>query len=404
MIVEIKKGKAKGNIIAPPSKSMAHRMLICAGLADGVSKIEGINDSEDILATLDCLTSIGVTYEHIGDSITIKGTDIRKAVFSSPLKCRESGSTLRFFVPICLTSGNNAVMTGSNTLLHRPLGVYQSLCNENGLIFSQDDKSIMLRGPLKAGKFKVLGNISSQFISGLLFVLPLLDGDSEVNIVPPIESRSYIALTLKALSLFGVTAAWKNENTIFIKGNQKYNPCNVTVEGDYSNSAFFEALNCFDSNVNIEGLDTDSIQGDKVYKKYFDLLCKGTPTIHIADCPDLGPILFGIAAAKNGGVFTGTKRLRIKESDRGTAMAEELRKFGTAVSINEDNIVVFPKNFNTPKEDLEGHNDHRIVMALSILLTQTGGKIKDSQAIAKSFPDFFIKLKSLGIEVNEYEN
>lgn len=399
MIVNIEKGRAKGHVQAPPSKSMAHRLLICAALADGESVIHGMSDCEDVRATLDCLSALGVHFEQNGDMVKIKGTDAREMSANAPLVCRESGSTLRFFVPLCMISGNNTMLTGAPQLLKRPMNVYDTLAKEKGLTFSQDDKSVMVKGPLKSGEYKVAGNVSSQFISGLLFALPLVKGDSTININPPVESRSYIELTLFALREFGVEVTWKDDYTLFIKGGQTYKARETTVEGDYSGAAFFEAMNVLGSNISVEGLREDSLQGDKVYSRYFEMLCKGTPTIHIGNCPDLGPVLFAVAAAKNGGVFTGTARLKIKESDRAAAMAQELKKFGVSVTIHDDAVVVYPIEFHKPTEALFGHGDHRIVMSLAVLLTLTGGNIDGAEAVSKSFPSFFEDIKSLGIEV-----
>lgn len=403
MKIRINKGTARGKVTAPPSKSMAHRLLICAGLSDGICSVHGISESEDVLATIDCLESIGAKCSVCGDTVTVEGVG-KGVLASSPLKCRESGSTIRFFVPICLISGKKTRLTGSDGLLKRPMQVYRTICEEKNLYYAEDSDGITVKGPLKSGDFRLAGNISSQFISGLLFALPLLDSDSRIRITPPIESLSYIDMTIAALKTFGVSAVWQDENTLFIKGNQHYSAKEVYVEGDYSNAAFFEALNILGGEVEINGLSSDSIQGDRVYSKLFGQLKKGTPTIHISDCPDLGPILFSLAAAQNGGVFSGTKRLKIKESDRGEAMAEELRKFGVSVTVYDDEIVVYPTAFHKPDAELNGHNDHRIVMSEAVLLTLTGGVINGAQAAAKSFPDFFKKLSSLGIEVMEIED
>ena len=404
MKVSISKGKAKGFVQAPPSKSMAHRLLICAGLAEGRSVIHGIAESEDVLATIDCLQALGVEIIREKDKITVTGTDIRTVAPRQVLRCRESGSTLRFFVPVCLISGTNAVLTGAESLMKRPMGIYKTICDERGLIFSQDATSVMLKGPLKSGCYRLAGNVSSQFISGLLFALPLLEGDSKLTITPPIESRSYIDMTISALAQFGVEAVWKDENTITIRGNQRYQAREAWVEGDYSNAAFFEALNVLGGDVEIGGLDPESIQGDKVYARMFEQLKKGTPTLNISDCPDLGPVLFSVAAAGSGGVFCGTKRLKIKESDRGQVMAEVLGKFGVSVTVYEDEIVIYPARFEAPSEPLYGYNDHRIVMSEAVLLSLTGGIIEGAEAVTKSFPDFFDKLRTLGIEVKEIED
>ncbi len=386
----------RGTIQAPPSKSMAHRMLICSGLSDGASKIEGISASDDVTATLRCLQTLGAVYEKTGDTVRMYGTNVRKSNPQKPLDCFESGSTLRFFLPLCLLSGNDASLTGTKKLLSRPLGVYETICKEQKITYTQTPDSVYVKGTLAAGEYKIPGNISSQFITGLLFALPLCEGDSTIQIIPPVESRSYLDLTIEALAAFDVNVEWKDERTLFIKGNQKYQPKDVAVEGDYSNAAFFSALNLLGHDITVTGLSENSRQGDKAYIKFFELLSKGTPTIHIGDCPDLGPILMAVAAAKNGAVFTGTRRLKIKESDRGAAMSEELAKFGVSVTVHEDSIVVYPTAFRQPTEILRGHNDHRIVMALSTLLSLTGGTIDGAEAVKKSFPEYFDFMRSVG--------
>lgn len=399
MIAEIKPGKGKGIMAAPPSKSMAHRLLIGAGLSKGKSIIEGISSSEDMKATLDCLSAIGAKYEIFGDKVEITGADIRNIPEDAVLRCRESGSTLRFFIPICLLDGKTFSLSGSEKLLSRPLSVYEDIFKKQNIRFEVNPDKITLGGKLQSGTYKIKGNISSQFITGLLFVLPLMEKDSVIQLIPPVESRSYINLTIEALSAFGIEIIWQDEKTLFIKGNQSYNPVSAKVEGDYSNAAFFAALNELGSEIEITGLNPDSLQGDKVYEKNFALLGKGMPTINISDCPDLGPILFALAAVKGGGIFTGTRRLKIKESDRASAMAEELTKFGVAVTVHEDSVVVYPHDFHAPTEILNGHNDHRIVMSCAVLSTITGGKIDGAEASAKSLPDFFERLEKLGFEV-----
>lgn len=401
MKIRIEAGKAKGTMKAPPSKSMAHRLLICSGLCGGESIIHGIDKSEDVLATVSCLKAIGAECSFNGNSVKVKGINALNIQEPDVLNCRESGSTQRFFIPLCLLSDERTVVSGADGLFRRPLNVYEEICRSQGILFEQNGNRLILKGKLKSGVYRVKGNISSQFISGLMFALPLLKGDSQINIIPPLESRSYIDLTMSALERFGVKAVWQDDKTIFIKGSQSYTACETEVEGDYSNAAFFGALNALGSDIEMSGLNPDSIQGDKVYKKCLEKLLAGTPTVYLGDCPDLAPVLMAVAAAKNGAVFNETRRLKIKESDRGSAMAEELRKFGTAVTVYENSIVVYPSEFHKPEETLCGHNDHRIVMALSVLLTLTGGEIDGAEAVSKSLPDFFERLKNLGIGVNE---
>lgn len=403
MNVTIHPGRAVGTVAAPPSKSMAHRLLICAGLSQGTSRISGVDFNQDILATLDCLQALGVSCQVCGNTVTVTGADLKNACPTQPLCCRESGSTLRFFIPLALLCGEAVTFTGTQKLLSRPLGVYAQLCQERGLCFSQSPQQVRVVGKLSPGDFSLPGDVSSQFITGLLFALPLLDGDSTLRITPPVESRSYIGLTLQALRAFGIRADWQDSCTLHIPGNQHYQPADLSVEGDYSGAAFLDALNALGGDVSVTGLLPDSLQGDSVYQTLFPALCAGCPEIDISDCPDLGPVLFAVAAAKHGGVFTGTRRLKIKESDRATAMAQELSAFGTEVTVKENSVEVRPRAFHRPDRILCGHNDHRIVMSLAVLLTLTGGEISGAQAITKSFPGFFDCLRALGIEVSAYE-
>ena len=222
--------------------------------------------------------------------------------------------------------------------------------------------------------------------------------NSIIEIIPPFESRSYIDLTISALKSFGANVEFTDEYRIEIKKSDRHAYIG-SVEGDYSNAAFLDAFNYMGSDVTVLNLNPDSLQGDRVYAKYFDEILKGTPKLDISDCPDLGPVLFALAAIKNGAVFTGTDRLKAKESDRGMAMDLELRKLGGGLEIG-DNIIVVPKQeLRWKGELLDGHNDHRIVMALSVILSKIGGEIDGVQAVRKSYPGFFEDIKQLGAEV-----
>ena len=399
MIATFEPSIAQGVIAAAPSKSMAHRLLICAGLSRGESLIENVSLSEDIRATLDCLRALGAVVEADGSDVRVTGTDWRSLAFSAGLWCGESGSTLRFFIPICLLSGDRFILRGSPALFRRPLGAYKNICAEQGLLFNESADSLSVQGPLTGGVYPVSVAESSQFVSGLLFALPLLDRDSQIRLLPPVESRPYIDMTKQALELFGVKIDWIDDTTILVPGRQEYRPARTRVEGDYSNAAFFQALDLLGGDVTITGLDPDSLQGDLHSKEFFRRLQEGPAAIDISDCPDLGPVLLAVAADQHGGVFTGTRRLRLKESDRASAMQEELGKFGAKVEAEEDRITVSPGGLHAPSATLDGHNDHRIVMALSVLAAKYGGCISGAEAVAKSLPDFFDRLRYLGVRV-----
>ena len=398
MNVLIRPGTARGTVAAPPSKSMAHRLLICAALADGESVIRGVDRSEDILATADCLAALGASLTWEGSTVRIRGRDPRKAG-DAVLRCRESGSTLRFMIPLCLLSDSAMRLEGSKTLLTRPLSVYEDLCLKQGLILRRENGGLFVKGRLTPGEYAIPGGISSQFITGLLFALPLLPADSRIRLIPPVESRSYLSLTLQALHDAGVAVSWADENTLLIPGNAVYRPLDTEVEGDYSNAAFFEALNCAGGNVTVTGLRPDSLQGDRVYREFFPRLAAEYAELDLADCPDLAPVLFAAAALCHGAAFTGTRRLRMKESDRGAAMAQEMAKFGVMLTVEENRITVPAAPLHAPSGPLISHNDHRIAMALSLLCTRTGGEIRGAEAVRKSFPDYWARLQSLGIEV-----
>ena len=237
-----------------------------------------------------------------------------------------------------------------------------------------------------------------------MFALPLCREDSEIRILPPLESKPYVDMTIEALNACGVSVTWKDELTLFIKGGQSYEPCDLAVEGDFSNAAFFEALRYLGHDIAVEDLNPKSLQGDKIYRTYFSNLAEGAPTLSIRQCPDLGPILIALAAAQNGAVLTDTERLRIKESDRGVAMAEELEKLGVSILVKENEIVIPKCEPKAPDVPLCAHNDHRIVMALSVLLTKLGGVIEGAQAVNKSLPEFFALLQSVGCRVTVRED
>lgn len=384
-------------------------MMICAALADGYGTIRGISESEDMLATIDCIKALGADCRLTGGELDVKGiysedngSDIlRRSNQSIVFPCRESGSTLRFFIPIAAALFDSCIFKGTERLMERGIGVYEHIFEKQNISCRRVSDGIYINGRIKSGVYEIPGNISSQFVSGLLFALPLLDSQSVIRVLPPVESRAYIDITIQVLRKYGITVEEPEPNTFAVAGGQHYHHTYANVEGDWSNAANLFALNAVGvwKSIEISGLSDKSLQGDRICKEYFrELDNKGSVT-DISNCPDLGPILFAVAAAKHGGNFTGTRRLRIKESDRATAMADELEKFGIKVTVEENSVTVNAGELHSPRSVLCGHNDHRIVMALSVLACIVGGEISGAEAVKKSFPDFFEVLKALGAEV-----
>lgn len=387
----------RGAVDAPPSKSMAHRYLIGAALSGQKCTLTGVDFSEDVLASIDCLRALGADVSADSDTVVIDPKAFMQ-VEAPVLRCRESGSTLRFLIPLALCLGKEVTLCGSERLLERPLDVYEELCRQKGFTFKRNTDSITVCGRLDCGDYKLRGDVSSQFITGLIFALVYLGGESSIEILPPFESRSYVDLTLSALRSFGADVTFTDEYNISVKASQM-SAFSGKIEGDYSNAAFLEAFNRLGSSIEIGNLRRDSLQGDRVYSKYFDLISSGTPTLDISDCPDLGPVLFALAAMKNGARFTGTDRLKVKESDRGAAMHAELKKLGGGLIFGDNSITVPTQDLKYAGEMLDGHNDHRIVMSLSAILSKIGGSISGTEAVKKSYPGFFDDIKALGAEV-----
>lgn len=396
MTVYIKPSKARGKITAPPSKSVSHRALICAALSSG-STVESIDFSEDIKATVNALISLGANIRVEGGKVKAGGLN-KASITAATVDAGESGSTLRFLIPLALISGKKITFRGKERLFSRDLSVYEEIARSGGIEFNKTKTSLTVCGKLKSGEYALRGDISSQFISGLMFALPLLEGDSRIKFTAPVESRPYIDMTVKVLSDFGVTVT-AEEDGFYIKGSQSYKGINYTVEGDYSNAAFLDAFNLCGGSVAVGGLSDTSLQGDRVYKDFFAKIKSGG-SYDLSDCPDLAPVLFSLAALFSGAVFKGTRRLKIKESDRAAAMREELSKFGAVLTAEENTVTVKSSALHAPDGTLASHGDHRIVMALSVLLSVFGGAIEGAEAVNKSYPGFFDDIKKLGIEVD----
>lgn len=399
MTVKINPSKAVGKIIAPPSKSMAHRALICGALSEK-SVIKNLAFSKDIEATLNCLKSLGAKVLVKDDVVEIGGLKADKVPDGAVLYCNESGSTLRFLLPLCMSFGKRITFTGEKRLFERPLGIYEEIAKEQNILFQKTENSVTVYGKLKPSNYRLAGDISSQFISGMVFALSTLKEKSIIEITGKFESASYVDLTVCCLEDFGIKVE-RSGNTLIIDGQSSFESCEYTVEGDCSNAAFLDAFNYIGGNVLVDGLNTDTLQGDRVYKDIFEGLKKGEKQFDLSDCPDLAPVCFALSSFFGGAVFTGTKRLKLKESDRAETMKRELLKFGIEVEISENLVEIKNGELRQPKATLYSHNDHRIAMALTLLLTLTGGSIESAEAVAKSYPDFYKQLSKLGIDLYE---
>ena len=422
MVVTVERARQIGGAIAaPPSKSMAHRAVLCAALAKGTSHIRNLEFSKDIAATLAAAGQLCARVTTGENDAVVEGLGQFRPV-SAPVDCCESGSTLRFLIPLASLTGQEITFVGRGRLMERPQSVYEELYRAKGLRFEQTPSGLTVEGLLSSGDYTLAGNVSSQFISGLLFALPLLAGTSTLRLLPPVESRSYIDMTRAVQAAFGVESRWLDETTLEIPGGQEYHPCDYTVEGDYSQAAFPAVLGAVAGGVTLTGLAEKTLQGDAAI---LDILrrcgAKFTPTaagivfekaplhgtdIDLADCPDLGPVLMVLGLLCEGTtVIRNAERLRIKESDRIEAMETELRKCGGVLSSEGGTITITgcAGALHAPDEVLSGHNDHRVVMSLAVLALAAGLKlpIAEAEAVTKSWPNFFTAIKPLGAEVQD---
>lgn len=401
MKVKILPSKTSGEVSAPPSKSFAHRYLIGSVLSCGKCVIKNIADSDDISATLSCIEQLGGSVTKDGNIVTVIPTN-EKQIENAVFDCKESGSTLRFFIPVVLATGaKNCTFSGSERLLARGIKEYEKLFENSDVTIKSDEKSIEVNGTLSAGNYEISGEVSSQYTTGMLFALSVLDGKSTLKITGNAESRAYVDMTIKVLKDFGADITETEKNFFEINGKGRLSPGEFTVEGDWSNAAFLIALSRLVGTISVSGLNENSVQGDRFCTAAFDALDGENAEIDLKDCPDLAPILFSYAAYKNGGKFINTRRLRVKESDRANVMAEELKKFGANVKVYENSVEIEKTQLKPPIVPLCGHNDHRIVMALSVLAAVFGAEIDGAEAVNKSYPDFFRVIKKAGVNVYE---
>lgn len=425
-ILKLDPVKLKGEVKIPPSKSMAHRAVICAALSSGVSKVENIDYSEDIIATIEGMKTLGAVITKHDDYIKVQGIfneeNIREK--SRVIDCNESGSTLRFLVPISLLFNGTTKFIGRGNLGKRPLTTYYNIFDIQEIKYTSQEGNLnlLLNGVLKSGDFKVEGNVSSQFITGLMFTLPLLDGDSKIIITTEMESKGYVDLTLSAMKDFGVEIINNNYKEFIIKGNQRYNSRNYRVEGDYSQAAFFLCADALGSEVVLKDLELNSLQGDKEVIEILERMnveitsskdgvigkvgsnLKAT-VIDGSQCPDIIPVLAVASALSKGTTkIINSSRLRIKECDRLKAITTELLKLGADIKETEDGLIIEGKEGFLGGVDVWSWNDHRIAMSLAIAATRCKNSIilNDFECISKSYPNFFEDYKKLGGEANEW--
>ena len=391
-----------GRVVIPPSKSISHRVLICAALSKGESEITGVLQCEDIDATTEALTALGAEIRTENGVTYVKG--IEKAPDYAEINCRESGSTLRFLIPVAAALGVEAVFTGCGKLPTRPITPYLQEFPKHGVEFISDTFPYHIKGKLTAGVYPVTGDISSQFITGLMFAMPLLEGSSTIMLTTPLQSKPYADITIHCMRDFGVETLEFNGN-YSIKGVQEYKPAKCTVEGDCSQAAFFAVANALGSSVEIAGINRNSVQGDRAIFDIIDNTIKINGNysgfdVDASDSPDLVPVLTVLATfAEGDSHIRGCKRLRIKESDRLVSISTVLNSLGGNVGIVNDELEI------TGVKELSGgvcssFNDHRIAMSLAVASQRCTSPltITNAECVAKSYPTFFEDMRALGGE------
>ena len=422
MDVVVKRARpVAGRIAAPPSKSMAHRAVLCAALAKGTSHLHHLAFSKDISATLGAAGRLCARVTTGENDAVVEGLG-RFLPVDAPVDCCESGSTLRFLIPLASLTGQEVTFTGRGRLMERPQSVYKTLYQQQGLRFEQGADRLTVEGALTPGEYELAGNVSSQFISGLLFATPLMEAPSTIEVRAPFESRSYVDLTTDAMQKFGVKVSVRARKdgsaTYKVAAPQHYAAADMDVEGDYSQAAFLAVLGSTVGGITITGLPSGSHQGDRVildilkqcgakfersgsHVTFHRSLLKAVE-IDLADCPDLGPVLIALGCFCSGTtIIRNAGRLRIKECDRIAAMQEELAKMGGTVKADGDTLTIEGCALHKPTAPLNGHNDHRIVMAMAVAALAAGqpAVIEGANAVNKSWPDFFEVIKGLGAHV-----
>ncbi|MBU1144476.1 MAG: 3-phosphoshikimate 1-carboxyvinyltransferase [Firmicutes bacterium] len=409
-----------GTVYIPPSKSQSHRAIIAASLSKGKSVISNIIYSEDVLATIGAMEKIGVKFIKNTRQLIVSGIGRIVITDDNFIECNESGSTLRFVLPIFSLSKEKIVFTGKRSLFNRPMTVYEDIFKKLHLNYQKNENSIIVSGSLSSGVYEIPGNISSQFISGLLFALPLTKGDSKIIITGNYESKQYVDMTLDVLKRFQIVVTERNK-TYYIKGNQVYHPANFQIEGDYSQLAFYAVLGQISGDILCKNIPFESLQPDQKIMEFIQkmkgnyeltetgILFKKSNTIgvvlDVSQSPDIAPILSILAALSSGEtIIENAMRLKFKESNRLSSMFETLKAFGVSTEMGEDYLTILGQQ-ELNGGVFESFNDHRIVMSIAIAATRATHQvmIKNAEAINKSYPNFFEDLEKLGADITYIE-
>ncbi len=415
MDITITPSELAGSVTPPPSKSQAHRVLIAAALADGESAVSNVAFSQDIEATLGCLEALGAGFSRDGSTVTVRGmgansmSPLRRMAYPR-LDCGESGSTLRFLIPIALAVRGGGVFTGRGRLMERPQKPYFDIFDVKGIFYEQKDGVLTISGMLTPGTYRLPGNVSSQFFTGLLFALPLLDGPSAIIPTSPLESEGYIQMTLQVMARFGVElpATMSLPPHYHPQGNQTYRAADVAVEADWSQAGFWYAAGFLGNPVVIAGVDPYSVQGDRVIAdQTLELSGPGDMALDVSNCPDLVPPLAAMAALRAGRTtrLTNAARLRIKESDRLASVTQVLNALGADVTEGPDSLTIRGKEMLHGGVRVDSFNDHRVAMMAAVAATRCEKPVTvtGAQCVAKSYPNFWEEYERLGGKIQKRE-
>lgn len=427
--VKINPKRLSGEVSIPPSKSMSHRAIIAASLSSGISKVSNVILSKDIIATIEAMKNFGIDFEisdedNIRKTLIITGNENLK-YSGLPIDCNESGSTLRFLIPFATLLENEVTYIGKGKLIERPLDAYYEIFDKNNISYQTTNNKLPLKvnGRLKGGDFYLRGDVSSQFITGLMFVLPLLEEDSRIIITTELESKGYVDMSIDTLKAFGIAVENVEDKEFIIKGKQQYKSRDYRVEGDFSQAAFWIVAGAIGDSIVCKDINLQSLQADKMIieiakamgvkiKQINDTSIEinggdlTSATIDASQIPDIIPVISVMASLSEGQTtIVNASRLRIKESDRIKSTVSELAKLGADIKEVDDSIIINGRNQLTSGK-LSSWNDHRIAMAMAIASIRCQGEVQISgaQAVSKSYPHFWEDFKSLGADINECDN